>query len=208
MNAPLPATANGYSAATLDKAALHYRRFCETVGINLGREDTADTPQRVAKLFLKEFTAGQRCQDFNFTTFKAVGKDLVSVCGIRFDSICAHHHLPITGYAHFCYLPDKLIAGLSKIPRTIKWFASQPTVQEELTHTMLDALVSRLHPHFAAMTITATHACMACRGVKDYEARMTTTAIWTKRKSIKTYHHTHDEFQRAIDLWYSSRGVL
>lgn len=190
-------------------AASHYAQFCECVGIDITRPDTQDTPKRVAKLFIKEFTAGQRLANFNFTTFKASGKNLVSVCGVRFVSICAHHHLPIVGYAHFAYLPDKIIAGLSKIPRTIKWHAARPSVQEDMTQELLDELVGRLDPHFAALTVTATHACMACRGVNDYEARMTTTALFARKgKELADFHHTHDEFQRSIDLWYKSKGIL
>lgn len=192
----------------IGEAAMHYRKFCQLVGIDLTKEDTKDTPRRVAKLFLDEFTAGNREMPFKFTTFKAAGKDLVSVCGVRFVSVCAHHHLPMFGYAHFCYLPDKEVAGLSKIPRLIKWAAKQPSVQEDLTRHILEEFVKVLRPHFAAVTLTAEHTCMSCRGVGDYEARMTTTALFARGNKLSKYNTTKAEFQAAIDLWYKSRTAM
>jgi GTP cyclohydrolase I len=112
------------------------------------------------------------------------------------------------GYAHFCYLPHRQIAGLSKIPRLIKWAAKRPSVQEELAHSILRKFVTLLDPHYAALTMTAEHTCMSCRGVADHEARMTTTALHAKGGDLEQYNSTKAEFQAAIDLWYKSRTAL
>ena len=196
-----------HSIKMLD-AAYHYRKFCEAVGIDTSKPDTQQTPMRVARLFTNEFTEGQRPMPFNFTTFDAAGKDLVCVCGVRFVSICAHHHLPMFGYAHFCYLPDKCIAGLSKIPRLIKWAAKQPSVQEELTHHVLQEFVKVLKPFYAGLALTAQHTCMSCRGINDHEARMTTTALYARGGNLTKYDSAKSEFLAAIDLWYKSRTAM
>lgn len=195
-------------ALMLSAAALHYRKFCEVLGIDVTKQDTKGTPMRVAKMFMGEFTEGTREKPFKFTTFKSAGKDLVCVCGVRFVSICAHHHLPMYGYAHFCYLPDKTIAGLSKIPRLIKWAAKQPSVQEDLTHHVLQEFVKVLKPHYAGLTLTAQHTCMSCRGINDHEARMTTTALYARGNKLHKFDTTKAEFQAAIDLWYKSRTAM
>lgn len=191
------------------KAAQHYKSFCKVLNIDLTKDDTKDTPVRIARMFATEFTSGvQKEAPFNFTVFEPVGKDLVSVCGIRIVSICAHHHLPFVGYAHFCYLPRDKMVGLSKIPRALKWISKQPTVQEGLTRQALNYMVSKLDPHFAALTITATHSCMACRGVQEHEALMTTTALFTETDDNDRFANTRAEFQHAINLWYQTRTVL
>lgn len=203
----MPRKSGPPSFPRIKEAAAHYKKFCECIGIDLTQEDTVDTPMRVARMFACEFTQGQHALPFKFTTFAPAGKDLVCVCGIRFVSVCAHHHLPMMGQAHFCYLPKKKMAGLSKIPRYIKWAALRPTVQEGLTRDCLDSMCALLEPHFAAMTITATHTCMACRGVQEHEARMTTTAIFSEDGDIDRFANTRLEFQQAIDLWYKGHGI-
>lgn len=190
------------------KAAHHYKEFCRLCGIAVNTVDTIATPARVTKMFMGELTEGLRPMPFKFTTFKAAGKDLVSVCGVRFVSMCAHHHLPMYGYAHFCYLPDKTIAGLSKIPRLIKWAAKQPSVQEDLTHHVLQEFVKVLKPHYAALTMTAQHTCMSCRGINDHEARMTTTALYARGGKLTKYNAAKSEFLSAVDLWYKSRTAM
>jgi GTP cyclohydrolase I len=192
----------------LSRAAYHYKEFCRAVGIDITKPDTKDTPKRVAKMFLGEFTEGLRAKPFTFTTFKSAGKDLVCVCGVRFVSCCAHHHLPMYGYAHFCYLPDKTIAGLSKIPRLIKWASRQPSVQEDLTHHVLQEFVKVLKPHYAGLMLTAQHTCMSCRGINDHEARMTTTALYARGGNLNKYNAAKSEFLSAIDLWYKSRAAM
>lgn len=192
----------------LINAAHHYKEFCKCVGIDVSKPDTYETPMRVAKLFINEFTEGQKGMPFKFTTFESAGKDLVCVCGVRFVSICAHHHLPMYGYAHFCYLPDKTIAGLSKIPRLIKWAAKQPSVQEELTHHVLQEFVKVLKPHYAGLMLTAQHTCMSCRGINDHEARMTTTALYARGGKLTKYNSAKSEFLSAIDIWYKSRTAM
>uniref|UniRef100_A0A2C9LRZ4 GTP cyclohydrolase 1 n=1 Tax=Biomphalaria glabrata TaxID=6526 RepID=A0A2C9LRZ4_BIOGL len=193
----------------IKKAAEHYKRFCKVLNIDIGKGDTKDTPLRIARMFATEFTSGgSPTPPFNFTVFQPEGKDLVCVCGIRIVSLCAHHHLPFVGYAHFCYLPRDKMVGLSKIPRALKWISKQPTVQEGLTRQALDFMVKNLDPHFAALTLTATHTCMSCRGVQEHEAHMTTTALWSEDNDNDRFANTRAEFQHAINLWYQTRNVL
>lgn len=192
---------------TLAVAAEHYRKFCEAVGIDLTKEDTKDTPTRVAKMFLREFTAGaSKRPPFNMTKFARNGdSNLVTVAGIRWVSLCRHHHLPVVGYAHVCYLPAEYIIGLSKIPRLVKWLAANPSVQEELTQNIKDILVQELQPMFAGVQLVAVHACMACRGVSEHESRTTTTSFHNPDSSYKA---TRDEFLEAISMWHGShRGI-
>jgi GTP cyclohydrolase I len=189
-------------------ATEHYKKFCEAVGVDITRQDTIDTPKRIAKLFVNEFTRGNRPPTFNITTFaveEGVSDQLVSVPGIRFSSLCRHHHLPIIGYAHVAYLPDKLLVGLSKLARIVKWYAGQPTVQEEMTAGLLATLKTALEPRWVGVQIISQHTCMSCRGVEDYESRTITTKLSCHEPE---FHGTKEEFERAIALWYRTKGLL
>ena len=199
------------STSQIEEAAEHYKKFCEALGIDLTKPDTLDTPTRVARLMLNEFLVGERERPFNFTTFpyKEVNHgQLVTETGIRFVSLCAHHHLPIIGYAHVCYIPREKLAGLSKIPRLVEWRAARPTIQEQLTQDILQTLQYYLDPHYIGVKLIAVHECMACRGVRSYESRTHTTALWCSNGDYTAYEGTKAEFQANIEEWYRARGVL
>lgn len=185
----------------IDKAAAHYKRFCEALGIDVSSDDTKGTPMRVARMYANEYTRGNRGRDFKCTKFSAITSDLVCVVGMRFVSLCSHHHQLFTGYAHFGYVPDEKIVGLSKIPRTIKWLSQKPSVQETLTKEVLDELVVSLRPKYAALCLIATHNCMACRGVHDYESKTVTTRVFAAAGSLEEYRGTHTEFMGAVNMW-------
>lgn len=194
------------------KAEYHYAEFCKALGIDLTKPDTIDTPRRVTRMMITDFLHGQQERDFNFTTFPYKAGEgngqLVTVTGIRWVSLCAHHHLPIVGVAHVCYLPDAALVGLSKIPRLVKWRASRPTVQEELTQDILDVLQHLLSPKFVGVKLVALHECMACRGVRDYESRTHTNAFWSKDEPLSEFASTKEEFQLNIQEWYAGKGVI
>lgn len=195
----------------LEEAAEHYKKFCEALGIDLTKPDTVDTPMRVAKLMHNEFLVGTRDKPFTFTTFPYREKDhgqLVTETGIRFVSVCAHHHLPIIGYAHVAYIPRERLAGLSKLPRLVEWIAAQPTVQERLTQDILQSLRAELEPHFIGVKLIAVHECMACRGVRSFESRTHTTALWCSSGEYQKYDSTKAEFQANIEEWYRAKGIL
>ena len=59
---------------------------------------------------------------------------------INIDSSCEHHFLPITGYAHVAYIPNKKVIGLSKINRMVDYYAHRPQVQERLSLQILKEL--------------------------------------------------------------------
>lgn len=193
----------------LKEAAEHYRRFCECVGVDLTLPDTVDTPLRVAKLFLREFTRGYTEADsaFSFTTFpvdEATPQSLVTVTGIRWDSCCRHHHLPVFGFACVAYLPEQRLAGLSKLPRLVKHLSAKPTVQEDLTKEVALSLAAKTLTRFAAVQLVGTHTCMACRGVHDHDSRTITTYFHDPDHRVDT----RQEFLQAVNLWHSAnRGI-
>jgi GTP cyclohydrolase I len=114
---------------------------------------------------------------FSVTTFEATVNQLIVVKDIEFQSLCAHHLLPIMGVAHVGYLPNKLLIGVSKIPRIVDHFARRPQTQEVLTSQIASFLKHKLEAQGVAVVVEALHACMAGRGVRKHNGRMRTSEM-------------------------------
>jgi len=112
---------------------------------------------------------------FEFTVFKADPGQIVTVPGIEFSSLCAHHLLPFMGVAHIAYIANKVQVGLSKIPRLVDFWSRRPQVQERLTAQLAKDLKIRLDPHGVMVVIEASHSCMSCRGVRKHNGAMVTS---------------------------------
>ena len=113
--------------------------------------------------------------DFTFTTFPRQAKQLIIVPGIEFTSLCAHHLLPFVGKVHIGYIPHKVQAGLSKIPRIVEYWAKRPQVQEQLTFQILNDLKRRLDTSDVIVVVESRHTCVSSRGVRSHNASMTTS---------------------------------
>ena len=137
-------------------------------------EHQKDTPKRFVRA-LRDLT--HRPEEFKFTTFQNKDEargEMVYVGPIDFHSLCAHHVLPFHGVAHVAYVPDNLIAGISKLPRTVKHHALGLHVQEDLTTEIADFLEKKLEPIGVAVIMRAEHMCMSMRGVKETTETVTT----------------------------------
>ena len=144
-----------------------------------GGEVWDDDVNTTAKRWLKamqEFTP-QKNIPFKFTVFPAEASQLIVVCGIQFSSLCAHHLFPFVGECHVGYIPNKKQVGLSKIPRLVHWFATQPQSQERLTRDIAEFLKHRLEAMGVAVVIEATHTCMSARGVREHNGIMRTSEM-------------------------------
>jgi len=133
----------------------------------------AETPERVAKSLIELTTP----TPFNFTVFE--NKDinqLVAVTDIPFFSLCAHHLLPFYGMAHIGYVPNELMAGLSKLSRTVQHFMRGLNIQEEMTQDILSYIEEHLKPLGVMVVVEGEHLCMTMRGAHS-SGRTTTSAI-------------------------------
>jgi GTP cyclohydrolase I len=97
----------------------------------------------------------------------------LSMTGIPFYSLCAHHFLPFFGEAHLVYAPSNRLVGLSKLPRAVDYLARRPQVQERLTEQIADLLDQRLEPAGVMVVLDARHLCMEMRGVRSLGATRT-----------------------------------
>jgi GTP cyclohydrolase I len=85
--------------------------------------------------------------------------------------------LPFTGVAHVGYLPGERILGLSKLARTVEFFARRVQTQERLTSQVADHLHDRLAPLGVGVVVEAEHSCMSLRGARATGASTVTTVV-------------------------------
>lgn len=151
-----------------------------TLGLDLNDDSLAETPHRIAKMYVKEIFSGLDYQGFPKITVidnKMQVDEMVKVRDISFTSTCEHHFVTIDGMAKVAYLPKNKIIGLSKINRIVRFFAQRPQVQERLTQQILVTLQVLLETENVAVTIEATHYCVKARGVMDASSSTQTTAL-------------------------------
>jgi GTP cyclohydrolase I len=103
--------------------------------------------------------------------------EMVVVGPIDFTSICKHHLLPFTGTAWVGYIPNGEVVGLSKIPRLVLCFAKRLQLQEDLTRDVAESFMDYVKPKGVGVIMKSTHSCMSLRGVKQAQAKMTTSAV-------------------------------
>ena len=146
-------------------------------GDDPSREGLIDTPKRVIKAY-DEFFAGYNEDPVEVLsrTFEQVeGYDeMVIVKGIRVESHCEHHMVPIIGRASIGYYPDKRVVGISKLARVLDLYAKRLQTQETMTAQILNCIDKTLLPKGTAVFIDAEHHCMSTRGVLKNDVTMTT----------------------------------
>jgi GTP cyclohydrolase I len=150
--------------------ASHFREIMHTLGLDLSDESLRDTPNRVAKMYVKEVFRGLNpANKPSITIFEnkySYNKPVIEK-NITLYSYCEHHFVPIIGKAHVAYISNGKIIGLSKLNRIVQYCASKPQVQERLTEEIAAELKKALGTADVAVAIDAAHLCVASRGVRD-----------------------------------------
>ena len=143
------------------------------------REGLIDTPNRVIDSWDEIFSGYTMDPEAILSsTFNGEGYDgIVLLKDIEFHSTCEHHLQPFNGKAHIAYIPIDRIVGISKLSRIVECHARRLQNQERITKNIADDLENYLAPLGCAVIIEAAHGCMRCRGVKQANALMTTSAM-------------------------------
>ncbi|NOJ07258.1 GTP cyclohydrolase I FolE [Vibrio splendidus] len=167
-----------------------------TLGLDLTDDSLAETPHRIAKMYVHEIFSGLDYNNFpkiSVIENKMSVDEMVKVSNIDLTSTCEHHFITIDGLAEVAYIPETKILGLSKINRIVRFFAQRPQVQERLTQQILVAIQTLVETENVAVTIKATHYCVKSRGVMDANSETSTTALGG---IFKTNPQTRAEFLR------------
>ena len=151
-----PAKVSGQAGVTREEAEDAVRVLIRWIGEDPAREGLLGTPSRVARAYSELFSGyGEDPKDILRRTFEEVeGYDeMVVLRGIRFESHCEHHILPIIGRAHVAYLPSRRVVGISKLARIVDIYARRLQIQEKLTVQIADTIDEVLRPKGVAIVI-------------------------------------------------------
>ena len=181
------------------KIAHHFREIMQTLGLDLTDDSLKGTPNRVAKMYVKEIFSGLNPANkpkvalfenkYNYNQM-LVEKD------ITFYSNCEHHFVPIIGRAHVAYIANGKVIGLSKLNRIVQYFAKRPQVQERLTVQIYKELCQALQTEDVAVLLDAKHLCVASRGVEDTSSSTVTAHYGGKFEN----ENTKQEFLKYLQL--------
>ena len=160
-----------------------------TLGMDLTDDSIKGTPNRVAKMFVKEIFGGlnpnKKPNSSTFENNYKYGEMLVEK-NITLYSTCEHHLLPIIGKAHVAYISNGTVVGLSKMNRIVDYFSKRPQVQERLTMQIVEELQKVMNTDDVACVIDAKHLCVNSRGIRDTESSTVTAEYGGKFKNEET----------------------
>jgi len=173
----------------IEKIKKDVESILQTLGMDLTDDSIKGTPNRVAKMFVKEIFGGlnpaKQPKASTFDNNYKYGEMLVEK-NITVYSTCEHHLLPIIGRAHVAYISSGRVIGLSKMNRIVEYYAKRPQVQERLTMQIVQELQKALGTEDVACVIDAKHLCVNSRGIKDIESSTVTSEFGGRFKDPQT----------------------
>lgn len=181
----IPLTGGDARDLRLGRTAAAFRTFLESLDLDLTDPNLVGTDHRVARAYGALLSGLNPGAEPPLRTFPNTDgyEGIVSVTGISFYSICAHHFLPFFGTVHIGYVPGERLVGLSKVARVVDYFARRPQLQERLTAQIAALLDERLSTAGVIVSVEARHLCMEMRGVsRPGVITRTTTARGVMKK--------------------------
>lgn len=183
----------------MKKIEFHFKEIMETLGLDLRDDSLRGTPERVAKMYVKEIFSGldpaNKPKIALFENRYQYNQMLVEK-DITFYSNCEHHFVPIFGKAHLAYISNGKVIGLSKLNRIVQYFAKRPQVQERFTMQIAKELQEVLETENVAVIIDAKHLCVSSRGIQDINAATITSFYGGKFQE----EATKQEFLRYVEM--------
>ncbi len=165
----------------LSKAEKAFADIIKLQGYDLTDDSMADTPKRLAKLFITEMNTGIDYNNFPKCTMTNGNMidQMVLVKDIDIRTVCEHHLQWITGKLRVAYIPNEenKLLGLSKIGRIADFFSGRLQVQERLTSQIFCAMKEIVGTESVAVKLECTHGCMTHRGANKKDSQTITTAI-------------------------------
>ncbi len=148
----------------------HFREIMLIMGLDLDDDSLKGTPERVAKMYVKEIFSGLNPKNkpqIRLFENKYKYSQMLVEKNINFYSYCEHHFVPIIGKAHLAYISSGKVIGLSKLNRIVQYYAKRPQVQERMTVQIANEMKEALQTEDIAILMDASHLCVSSRGVKD-----------------------------------------
>lgn len=149
---------------TFANVELAIRDLLIALGADMKDQNFIGTPERVARMYLQEFTK----PEFTWTTFEEEPyQGMVTLVRHASWTRCPHHLERVKLYTSVSYVPrDGRIVGLSKLARLCDYLSTGCILQETYTRILADKIEQDLHPEGLGVYTEAHHQCMQARGVK------------------------------------------
>ncbi len=178
---------------------MHMESILEILGLDLEDASIAETPARVAKMFVEEIFSG--LDPANFPLISLLKEpfpkgEMVIIKNIHLVSFCEHHLLPMVGVAHVAFIPNEHLIGLSNVNRLVRFFSKRPQLQERLNGQIADCLSQLLQSEDVAVVLSLKHFCVIARGSEDQRSE-TETHVW--KGSFKSDSALRQEFLLSIN---------
>lgn len=183
----------------IEKIEGHFTEIMKTLGLDLKDDSLAETPKRVAKMYVNEIFWGLDYEAFPKCTTvdnKMKYDEMVIERNVNVQSNCEHHFVVIDGVATVAYIPNQKVLGLSKINRVVEYFSKRPQIQERLTEQIYHALQYILDTDNIAVVIDAQHYCVKSRGVEDVGSSTITSKLGG---CFKTDPAVRNEFMNIVN---------
>jgi GTP cyclohydrolase I len=138
------------------------------------------TARRLAKMYFNEIMSGRYDPKPNATAFPNHTDDRYTgmlVVRSELNSMCSHHHQPVTGVAYIGILAADTLIGLSKYTRIAQWCARRGTLQEELAMDIAKEIMAATGSKDVGVYIQATHGCCENRGIMAHSSLTQTTVL-------------------------------
>lgn len=163
-----------------DEAESAVRTLLAFIGEDPQRGGLKRTPARFLGAY-EDWFAGYRVDPYELlgSSFHQVEHydRIVALTNVDFESHCEHHVAPVIGRVHVAYLPDRRLAGISKLVRVVEAFTKRLIVQEKVTADIARCIQQVLEPRGVAVVIEAQHHCLTTRGVHRDNVKMTTSEM-------------------------------
>jgi GTP cyclohydrolase I len=158
----------------------HIKEILKLIGEDVTREGIKYTPHRVARMYdtlfygykkqLQVMNEEERNTTYAediipITVFKNDQKEML-IRKVNFISNCEHHLVPFNGEAWIGIIPDKLLLGMNKIDKIVKYFAARLQI--------VDWINDNIHPMGVICVIKANHLCSA---LQNDNGDFTTSAV-------------------------------
>lgn len=167
-----------WEVATNETIEDNIRRILELIGENPNREGIKYTPHRVARLYknlfygyrkrlvvMNEEERNTRVDEdvIPITIFKNESDEML-IRKVSCIGACEHHLAIIPMDVWVGIIPDKVLMGMNKIDKVVKYFAARLQIQERMNSQIADWIDDNIKPKGVIVVIKGIHYCAELQG--------------------------------------------
>ncbi len=156
----------------ITEIAFLYEQIMNVLGLNLDDDNYKDTPSRVARALVEDFTP----EVFKWKVFEEKYNEMVVLQDHTAFTRCPHHFERVKLIVNVGYIPKGYTLGFSKLPRLVNFLCKGANLQEALTDKLANEINNHVLSEGVGVHIIGEHNCMQARGVKT-TGRMITSAF-------------------------------